>query len=104
MRHYALVALAGCCLASPAFAQSSAASAELPSPADLANKDSFTIGVGGALIPDYEGSDDYRLIPAAAVRGKVSGISFSTRGTYLYVDVIPQSSSNVAFDAAFADK
>lgn len=99
MRYFAGVALAASCLATPAFAQSAAAAAELPSPADIAQKDSFTIGVGGALIPDYEGSDDYRLIPAAAIRGKVSGISFSTRGTYLYVDVIPQGSGQMDFDA-----
>ena len=47
----------------------------------------MTIGVGAAIVPDYEGSDDYRIIPAGAIRGKVSGISFITRGTYLYVDV-----------------
>jgi len=99
MRTFACAALAACCLATPAFGQSTAASPGMPSPAEIANKDSFTIGVGGALIPDYEGSDDYRLIPAAAIRGRISGISFSTRGTYLYVDVIPQGSSNVDFDA-----
>jgi outer membrane scaffolding protein for murein synthesis (MipA/OmpV family) len=98
MRSIFCAALAASCLATPAFAQSSAANAELPSPADIAKKDSFTIGVGGALVPDYEGSNDYRLIPAAAIRGKVSGISFSTRGTYLYVDVIPQGSGQVDFD------
>jgi len=98
MRFIVCAALAASCLATPAFAQSSAASAELPSPADIAHKDSFTIGVGGALVPDYEGSDDYRLIPAAAIRGKVGGISFSTRGTYLYVDVIPQGSGKLDID------
>ena len=51
------------------------------------------------MIPDYEGSDDYRCIPAAAVRGQVSGISFSTRGTYLYVDVIPRGTGKLDFDA-----
>jgi outer membrane scaffolding protein for murein synthesis (MipA/OmpV family) len=98
MRTLACVALAACCLATPAFAQSTAASPEMPSPADIANKDSFTIGVGGALIPDYEGSDDYRLIPAAAIRGKISGISFTTRGTYLYVDVMPHGSGSIDFN------
>ena len=56
------------------------------------------MGVGAAVIPDYEGSDDYRIIPAGAIRGKVDGISFSTRGTYLYVDVVP-SSGKFGFDA-----
>jgi outer membrane scaffolding protein for murein synthesis (MipA/OmpV family) len=89
MRHWICVALAAG-LASPAFAQSAPATNELPSAEDLANRDSFTLGVGGAIVPDYEGSDDYRFIPAAAVRGQYRGISFSTRGLYLYVDVVPE--------------
>ncbi len=54
-----------------------------------------TVALGAGYVPDYEGSDDYRLIPAAAIRGQLSGISFSTQGTYLYVDVIPKRSSKV---------
>jgi outer membrane protein len=87
-----LVLLAATGLAAPAFAQTA------PSPAELAHKDRVTIGVGGALIPDYEGSDDYRLIPAAAIRGQLSGISFSTQGTYFYVDVVPRGSGKLEFD------
>jgi outer membrane scaffolding protein for murein synthesis (MipA/OmpV family) len=87
-----LILLGATGLAAPALAQSA------PSPEELARKDRVTIGVGGALIPDYEGSDDYRLIPAAAIRGQVGGISFSTKGTYLYVDVIPRGSSKLEFD------
>jgi outer membrane scaffolding protein for murein synthesis (MipA/OmpV family) len=96
MRHLYCVALAAC-LASPAVAQS-APDAQTPSPADVANKDRVTIGVGGALIPDYEGANEYRLIPAAAIRGQLNGISFSTQGTYLYVDVIPRGSGKLEFD------
>ena len=96
MRHFFCAVLA-VALAAPALAQNEPAAAELPSPEDLANRDTLTIGVGGALVPDYEGSDDYRLIPAAAIRGSYHGISFSTRGTYLYVDVLPQS-GNIDFD------
>jgi len=95
MRHWICAAIVAC-LASPALAQS--APTPMPSAEELANRDSFTIGVGGAIVPDYEGSDDYRIIPAAAVRGQYHGISFSTRGLYLYVDVVPQS-SGVDFDA-----
>ena len=91
IRTFVLLAASG--LAAPALSQAA------PSPDELAHKDSLTIGVGGAMIPDYEGSDDYRLIPAAAIRGQVSGISFSTKGTYLYVDVIPRGSSKLEFDA-----
>jgi outer membrane protein len=97
MRHLISVALAAC-LASPALAQSAPADAQAPSPEDVARKDRVTIAVGGALIPDYEGANEHRVIPAAAVRGQVGGISFSTQGTYLYVDVIPRGSGKVDFD------
>ena len=78
-------------LVSPAMAQDAQ-----PNP----NRDTITIGVGGAVVPRYEGSDDYRLTPAAAIRGKVSGVSFITQGTALFFNVIPTSGgpgTNVSF-------
>ena len=79
----------------PALAQST--DGALPDPND--RSDTFTIAGGAAFIPDYEGSDDYRIIPAAALRGRVSGISFFTRATYLYVDFIPRGDGALEFDA-----
>ncbi|HXG99181.1 MAG TPA: MipA/OmpV family protein [Sphingomicrobium sp.] len=90
-----LLAAAALSMTAPAFAQPSEPA--LPDPND--QSDTFTIGVGAALVPDYEGSDDYRLIPAAAVRGRVSGISFFSRGTYLYVDLIKRGAGQIEFDA-----
>ena len=95
MRFKSLIAAAALCAASPAWAQDPA---PLPSPEEINSADSFTIAAGGAIIPDYEGSDDYRLIPAGALRGRVHGISFTTRGLYLYVDVVPDK-GNLGFDA-----
>lgn len=94
MRRLHRLALAACAFSSPVLAQSVPANPEMPSAEDIANKDTVTVGVGAAITPDYVGSDDYRWIPAAAVRGKVSGISFTTRSTYLYVDAIPHRGSN----------
>ena len=87
MRRLYCLALASCCVASAAFAQDTG-TGSLPSPEEVAGKDMVTVGIGGAFVPDYEGSDDYRLIPAGAIRGKVSGYSFTTRGTYFYFDAI----------------
>lgn len=91
MRRFICLALAGCCAASAAVAQSSPAGAQMPSAEDLAKRNTVTLGVGGAVVPDYEGSNDYRIFPVGAIRGQVSGISFTTRGAYLYVDVVPHS-------------
>ena len=99
MRRFTYLAAAACCLAAPAFAQSGPAGPAMPSAEDVANRDMFTVAGGIATVPDYDGSDDYRLIPAAAIRGKVSGFSFTTRGTYLYVDAIPhRSASSIDFN------
>ena len=81
--------------AAPALAQP-AGEAAMPDPND--QSDSYTIGLGGAFIPDYEGSDDYEFSPFAAIRGRVGGISFTTRGTYLYVDLIRRPASGIDFD------
>src|SRR4051812_47825345 len=95
---YLTCAVLAASLASPAFAQSEPTAGSMPTPEEVANKDIVTVGAGVAIVPDYEGSDDYRIIPAAAIRGRVRGISFVTRGSYLYVDVVP-SSAKVDFDA-----
>ena len=59
---------------------------------DEASGDTLTIGVGAASIPRFEGADDNAIVPAAAIRGRVSGIDFATIGTGLYVDLIPAPS------------
>ena len=93
MRSTSIIAAMGLFAASPALAQESA---PLP-PGPGRDADGFTIGLGAGFVPDYEGSDDYRIIPGGAIRGKVGNISFSTRGLYLFVDVI-SGGSDVDFD------
>jgi outer membrane scaffolding protein for murein synthesis (MipA/OmpV family) len=63
------------------------------------DRNSLTIGVGGAYLPSYEGSDDYILTPVGIAFGKVAGFGFATRGTALYVDLIPdKADAPVAFN------
>src|SRR6476659_1747477 len=94
MRCLFCLALVAGLAASPAAAQR----APMPSPESLQGHDMMTIGVGGAILPDYEGSDDYRIIPAASIRGRISGVAITTNGTYLYVDPI-RKSGKVSLDA-----
>ena len=56
---------------------------------NAAPRDTVTIGAGGAVVPRYEGSSDYRIVPAVAARGRIGGIGFSTSGTALFIDLIP---------------
>ena len=98
MRRFARLGFVVCCLSSPALAQSGPAATPMPSPQEVANKDTLTVGLGGAFVPDYEGSNDYRLLPVGAVRGKVHGITFVSRGAYLYVDLVP-SQGKFSFNA-----
>ncbi|HET6523435.1 MipA/OmpV family protein [Sphingopyxis sp.] len=54
------------------------------------SRDYFAVAVGVLNTPKYNGSDDRRTLPAFYFRGRVSGFSFSTRGTNLVVDLIRQ--------------
>lgn len=51
--------------------------------------DRISIGVGAASTPTYIGSASSRVLPTAAVQGQVSGVSFNTSGTALYIDAVP---------------
>lgn len=55
----------------------------------------LTVGIGAAVIPSYEGSNDYRVIPVPQLRGKVSDFAFWTRGPSLYFDVIPNRGQDI---------
>lgn len=85
-------------IAAPAYAQDTRAGLAPSQPDADDNSDIFTVGAGGALVPDYEGSNDYRLIPGAAVRGRINGISFSTRGAFLNVDLVARGKSKIDID------
>lgn len=61
----------------PAFAQDE----------DDANQ--LTIGVGAGAMPSYDGSNDYRIVPAAAIRGQVAHFPFFSRGNNLFIDLVP---------------
>lgn len=76
-------------LAAPAFAQDTNSPAEPAPPAPEIGGDSLSVAVGVASVPSYEGSDSNRFLAVGVVRGSLSGINFSTRGTRLLVDVVP---------------
>jgi outer membrane protein len=97
MLRYATAA-AALLAAATASAQDVPASSELPSAEEVSSRNYITVGLGVGMTADYEGSDNYRIIPAGAIRGKQGGISFATRGLNLYVDLVPDG-DKIGIDA-----
>lgn len=97
MLRYVLATL-GLLASTPGYAQSVPSDVPLPSAEEVSSRDFVTVGLGVGMTADYEGSDNYRIIPAGAIRGKKGGISFATRGLNLYVDVVPDG-EKIGFDA-----
>jgi MipA family protein len=61
---------------------------------DATDSHQLTIGVGAGIVPSYDGSDNSVIVPGALVRGKVAGFNFFTRGTYAYIDAIPEKNAS----------
>ncbi|MBO9622223.1 MAG: MipA/OmpV family protein [Sphingomonas sp.] len=79
-----LLVAASLVLAAPAFAQQ-----QPETPPEPRGGDFVIAGAGAAVMPDYEGSDDYRWAPIPAAVGRVSGFGFQFVGNRLSVDLIP---------------
>ncbi|WP_417609837.1 MipA/OmpV family protein [Parasphingorhabdus sp.] len=95
LRHTALLSL-GLSLSSPLLAQEDPAP---PQPEkSVFDGDYLTAGVGVAVGPSYEGSDDYTISPLPVVLGSFGGIDFQPRGPGIAFDVIPdQDGAKVDF-------
>ncbi len=76
-------------ISAAALVASTLAAPALADDTNVTTRDTVTIGVGAASLPRYEGSGESLIVPVGAIRGKVSGISFTTVGSGLYVDLIP---------------
>ena len=77
-------------LASPAVAQDAAQPPQTDDIAAALGGDSLTIGVAGAYLPDYEGSNNYRVTAAPAAIGSFKGFSFSVLGNRASIDLVPE--------------
>ncbi len=80
--------LAALAFSTPAFAQD-AGTPLAAAPDPETGGDSITIGGGGAYLPDYEGSNDYRFTPVPGAIGSISGFAFTLAGNRFSVDLIP---------------
>lgn len=78
-------------LAVTAFA-SPAAAQDLPDAAkdsDAFSGDYLIVGMGVALVPSYEGSDEHAIIGAGGVTGRVAGIGIGARSGGISLDFVP---------------
>lgn len=115
MRRLLLPALASAAFAAPALAQQAPpppadptqgqavpppadpTQAETPAQADAVlarsvfDGDFLILGVGGVWVPNYEGSDERSLSPAAGVFGRLGGVDVNPRAAGLALDFIPEA-------------
>lgn len=94
MRHTVagLLALAGVFfLGAPALAQDAGGPPATDPDAgeSVFNGDYLTIGVGGAYVPSYDGSDDYVFTALPLIQGSIAGVGISPRAGGLALDFIP---------------
>jgi outer membrane scaffolding protein for murein synthesis (MipA/OmpV family) len=82
--------LTAAAFATPALAQDVAGPTVPASavPNDDTGGDFYVLGLGAAVLPDYEGSNDYSFSPVPAATGRVSGFNFLVAGNRASVDLI----------------
>ena len=57
------------------------------------DRNSLTIGFGGGIAPDHEGSNESAFQPGGVVQGRVEGFDFQMRGINLYIDLLRDAPS-----------
>ena len=90
MRLSFLIAAGAACCATPALAQPSDQPGALLQPNEQPGlpKNYLQVGLGVAVNPDYDGSDDYRFIPGAVFRARYRGVDIATEGLGLSADLV----------------
>ncbi|GAA3255814.1 hypothetical protein GCM10020258_14640 [Sphingomonas yabuuchiae] len=85
-----LIVMGALSLSAPAFAQDATVSSN-PAAAEMAGqlgKNTITVGLAGAYLPDYEGSNDYQFTPAPAALAYIDGHTITYIGNRVSVDLI----------------
>lgn len=85
-----LIATAALSLSVPAYAQdvSVADASDTAAVGAQMGKNTITLGLGGAYLPDYQGSNDYQFTPAPAALAYINGHTITLIGNRLSVDLI----------------
>jgi MipA family protein len=62
---------------------------ESDAPASAGREDSFKVGIGVGTTPDYEGSDDYAVIPLPFFDMSYQGFGLRSNGLGIEADILP---------------
>ena len=76
-------------IASPAVAQDATQPPQGDEFSAALGRDSVTVGVAAAYLPDYEGSNNYQVSPAPLAIGSFKGFGFTVLGNRASIDLIP---------------
>lgn len=92
-------------IALPASAQDRVVS-NLPSSGEptVFDGDYLSVGIGGAIGPSYDGSDDYFAYPGVLVRGRLLGVSIAPRAAGLALDFVSDGDGPLGFDFGLATR
>lgn len=66
--------------------------------------DWLSLGVGAALNPSYDGSDDYVISPLPLLQGSLGGVAINPRPAGLALDFIPDGDGKVNFALGVAGR
>ncbi|BBC74357.1 structural protein MipA [Altererythrobacter sp. B11] len=86
-------------IASPACAQDSAAREDT-----VFDGDYLSVGVGAAVVPSYDGSDDYVVSPVPLVQGSIKGVGINPRAAGLALDFVPDAAEGPGFNLGVAGR
>jgi outer membrane scaffolding protein for murein synthesis (MipA/OmpV family) len=66
--------------------------------------DYLSVGIGGAVGPSYDGSNDYFAYPGVLVRGRLQGVSISPRAAGVALDFIKDGDGPLGVDLGIATR
>lgn len=59
----------------------------------------LSVGIGAAVLPTYEGSDETTVIPIPLVQGKIGPVRINPRPAGIALDFLPKNDDGVQFSA-----
>lgn len=86
----ALVAALSLAAAAPLAAQETRGEDRPPSSGTVFDDNWLSVGIGAGLTPSYAGSDDYVVIPAPLVQGRIGPVRITPRAAGAAFDILPK--------------